>query len=129
MSKRNCYQLKVKLNVTKIPAYEREANIIAIYSLLMKDDLFKDDKGEAPQIISEIKKILENIDLDNEKEISESILKIKKKIKNAPYYSSNSNVHDLLYVFSCVTNLTYKTIRSALCTANETMKNILSSYD
>ncbi|WP_065231760.1 hypothetical protein [Legionella gratiana] len=129
MSKRTFCNLKLRLNVAKIPGYERDANIFAIYSLLSKEDFFKGAEGNVPQIITVIKNILEDIDLDSEREISESILMIKKEIENYHDHSSNSNVNDLLSAFSCPTNLTYKTIRSTVCVKNETMKNILSSYD
>ncbi|KTC89204.1 hypothetical protein [Legionella cincinnatiensis] len=112
MSKRDCYTLKLKLNVTKIPVDEREANIFAIYSLLSKEDLFKGAEGILPQVITKIKNIIENIDLDNEIEICESILKIKEEIKNHLNDASNSNLNDLLTAFNCTTNLTYKTILS-----------------
>lgn len=40
--------MKVKVNVLRIPANEREANIVAVYSILINKDLMGDMDGNPP---------------------------------------------------------------------------------
>ncbi|HEL8629202.1 TPA: hypothetical protein U0E97_003274, partial [Legionella pneumophila] len=46
--------MKVKVNVLRIPANEREANIVAVYSILINKDLMG-DMDHIPNVIWQIK--------------------------------------------------------------------------
>lgn len=129
MFKKICNQIKGILNVVKIPSEEREDNIIAVYRLLANQDVFIETGKGIPPIINDIKEIIGNIDIDDESEISASILEIRNKVKECHEHFLNPNVHDFLDVFRSETNLTYKAIRLALSTKNEAMEKILSSYN
>ncbi|HEN5509088.1 TPA: hypothetical protein U6300_002638, partial [Legionella pneumophila] len=74
--------MKVKVNVLRIPANEREANIVAVYSILINKDLMG-DMDHIPNVIWQIKSIIENINLDDDDDIARSICLIKEKIENS----------------------------------------------
>lgn len=48
--------MKVKVNVLRIPANEREANIVAVYSILINKDLMG-DMDHIPNVIWQIKEL------------------------------------------------------------------------
>ncbi|HGJ5226012.1 TPA: hypothetical protein ACJXEA_000030 [Legionella pneumophila subsp. fraseri] len=59
------HNMKVKVNVLRIPANEREANIVAVYAVLINKDLMG-NIDSIPNVIWQIKSIIENINLDDD---------------------------------------------------------------
>ncbi|HAU0141520.1 TPA: hypothetical protein JBE92_13555, partial [Legionella pneumophila] len=57
--------MKVKVNVLRIPANEREANIVAVYAILINKDLMG-NIDNIPNVIWQIKSMIENINLDDD---------------------------------------------------------------
>nr|WP_229309762.1 hypothetical protein [Legionella pneumophila] len=45
---------KVRISIMKIPANEREENILAVYTVLENDELLRNQGGSVPTIIKEI---------------------------------------------------------------------------
>ncbi|HAU1344334.1 TPA: hypothetical protein K0O60_003062, partial [Legionella pneumophila] len=64
--------MKVKVNVLRIPANEREANIVAVYAILINKDLMG-NIDNIPNVIWQIKSMIENINLDDDDDIARSI--------------------------------------------------------
>ncbi|HDV5710516.1 TPA: hypothetical protein RJD49_002225 [Legionella pneumophila] len=119
--------MKVKVNVLRIPANEREANIVAVYSILINKDLMG-DMDHIPNVIWQIKSIIENINLDDD-DIARSICLIKEKIENSNENYTNKNIMDFLNAFSKKSDLTFRQIRQELAQSNSEMKKILDTYD
>ncbi|WP_230317607.1 hypothetical protein, partial [Legionella pneumophila] len=119
--------MKVKVNVLRIPANEREANIVAVYSILINKDLMG-DMDHIPNVIWQIKSIIENINLDDD-DIARSICLIKEKIENSNENYTNKNIMDFLNAFSKKSDLTFRQIRQELAQSNSEMKKILDAYD
>ncbi|HBD7371134.1 TPA: hypothetical protein KKX38_002986, partial [Legionella pneumophila] len=61
--------MKVKVNVLRIPANEREANIVAVYAILINKDLMG-NIDNIPNVIWQIKSMIENINLDDDDDIA-----------------------------------------------------------
>lgn len=120
--------MKVKVNVLRIPANEREANIVAVYSILINKDLMG-DMDYIPNVIWQIKSIIENINLDDDDDIARSICLIKEKIENSNENYTNKNIMDFLNAFSKKSDLTFRQIRQELAQSNSEMKKILDAYD
>ncbi|HAT8702849.1 hypothetical protein [Legionella pneumophila] len=122
--------MKVKVNVLRIPANEREANIVAVYSILINKDLMG-DMDHIPNVIWQIKSIIENINLDDDDDddIARSICLIKEKIENSNENYTNKNIMDFLNAFSKKSDLTFRQIRQELAKSNSEMKKILDTYD
>ncbi|HAT6976813.1 TPA: hypothetical protein F8R96_11920 [Legionella pneumophila] len=120
--------MKVKVNVLRIPANEREANIVAVYAILINKDLMG-NIDHIPNIIWQIKSIIENINLDDDDDITMSICSIKEKIKNSNEKCTNKNIMDFLNAFSKNSDLTFRQIRHELAQCNSEMKKILDTYD
>ncbi|MFO9097682.1 hypothetical protein SC946_08290 [Legionella pneumophila serogroup 1] len=121
------HDMKVKVNVLRIPANEREANIVAVYSILINKDLMG-DMDHIPNVIWQIKSIIENINLDDD-DIARSICLIKEKIENSNENYTNKNIMDFLNAFSKKSDLTFRQIRQELAQSNSEMKKILDTYD
>ncbi|HCC3079006.1 TPA: hypothetical protein JD737_001026 [Legionella pneumophila] len=119
--------MKVKVNVLRIPANEREANIVAVYSILINKDLMG-DMDHIPNVIWQIKSIIENINLDDD-DIARSICLIKEMIENSNENYTNKNIMDFLNAFSKKSDLTFRQIRQELAKSNSEMKKILDTYD
>ncbi|HAT1776504.1 hypothetical protein D7217_14065 [Legionella pneumophila] len=120
--------MKVKVNVLRIPANERETNIVAVYSILINKDLMG-DMDHIPNVIWQIKSIIENINLDDDNDIARSICLIKEKIENSNKNYTNKNIIDFLNAFSKKSDLTFRQIRQELAQSNSEMKKILDTYD
>lgn len=120
--------IKVKVNVLRIPANEREANIVAVYAILINEQLIG-NIDNIPNIIWQIKSTIENINLDDADDIAKSICIIKEKIENSNENYTNKNILDIINAFHKKTNTTFKQIRNELAQSNAQMKNILDSYD
>lgn len=120
--------IKVSLNVLRIPANEREANIVAVYAAIINEKLIG-AMGNIPDIILQIRSVIENINLDDEDDIAESLCLIREKIENSNEDSTNEHVTNILRIFSKKGKLTFKQIREDLAQSNEEIKNTLSLYD
>ncbi|HCJ1080925.1 TPA: hypothetical protein NQN54_002650 [Legionella pneumophila] len=119
--------MKVKVNVLRIPANEREANIVAVYAILINKDLMG-NIDNIPNVIWQIKSMIENINLDDD-DIARSICLIKEKIENSNENYTNKNIMDFLNAFSKKSDLTFRQIRQELAQSNSEMKKILDTYD
>ncbi|HCX3283386.1 TPA: hypothetical protein OZM51_002766 [Legionella pneumophila] len=121
--------MKVKVNVLRIPANEREANIVAVYAILINKDLMG-NIDNIPNVIWQIKSMIENINLDDDDDdIARSICLIKEKIENSNENYTNKNIMDFLNAFSKKSDLTFRQIRQELAQSNSEMKKILDTYD
>lgn len=114
--------MKSQLNITKIPLGAREENVAAITTLL-NSHLFNDDKGHPPHIISEIKAVLKNIDLENPQEYVQELAIIKNLIESNKEEISNDTA-SVLKAFT--EHGTFQEIRSEL-SQNPLMKEIMDT--
>ncbi|HHL3491893.1 TPA: hypothetical protein ACQ53F_000698 [Legionella pneumophila] len=105
---------KVKINIIKIPANEREANILAVYKVLSDDNLMKNKDGSVPNIIKELCEIVGKLDPENEEEIAGAILEIKTKIAHGSEDNISDNARDVLNGFAKSSCCDFQKIRAAL---------------
>ncbi|HAT8179506.1 TPA: hypothetical protein JA361_08545 [Legionella pneumophila] len=120
--------MKVKVNVLRIPTNEREANIVAVYAVLINKELMG-NIDDIPNVIWQIKSIIENINLDDDDDIAKSICLIKEKIENSNENYANKNIMDFINAFRKKSDFTFRQIRHELAQSNPAMKNILDTYD
>ncbi|HBC0464177.1 TPA: hypothetical protein RG395_001800 [Legionella pneumophila] len=116
---------KVRINIIKIPANEREANILAVYKVLSDDNLMKNKDGSVPNIIKEICEIVGKLDPENEGEIASAILEIKTKIAHSEDNISD-NARDVLNGFAKSSSCDFQKIRAAL-SENLAMDEIMNN--
>ncbi|HHT9952022.1 TPA: hypothetical protein ACT9K3_001866 [Legionella pneumophila] len=119
---------KIRINVMKIPANEREANILAVYNVLNNDDLLKNKDGEVPNIIKEMRDIVGKLDPKNEEEIAGAILEIKSRIAHGSEDNINDNVRDVLNGFAKSSCCDFQKIRAAL-SDNPAMDEIMNKVN
>lgn len=119
---------KIRINVMKIPANEREANILAVYNVLNDDDLLKNKDGEVPDIIKEMRDIVGKLDPKNEEEIAGAILEIKSRIAHGSEDNINDNVRDVLNGFAKSSCCDFQKIRAAL-SDNPAMDEIMNKVN
>lgn len=93
-------EVKVRINIMRIPRNEREENILAVYSVLNNNDLIRNQDGSIPNIIKEIQDIVGKLDPSKEEEIANAILVIKGKIIHSGESGSTENVSDIINAFS-----------------------------
>lgn len=116
---------KVRINIIKIPANKREANILAVYKVLSDDNLMKNKDGSVPNIIKEICEIVVKLDPENEEEIAGAILEIKTKIAHSEDNISD-NARDVLNGFAKSSCCDFQKIRAAL-SENLAMDEIMNN--
>lgn len=108
------HKLRVQMSVVKIPANFREENISAVFSILNNDELVKTEDGSIPDIIKEMRTIVEDIDYTDEKDIAQSIIEIKDKIKKANGSNWSGNVQGIIDAFSSAECCDFQAIRARL---------------
>ncbi|KTD42251.1 hypothetical protein [Legionella parisiensis] len=115
-------ELKCHMNIIKIPANEREQNILAVLNLLNSPLL--NNKDNTPSVVVQnIKAIVVQIDHENTENISEKIKEIKALIKaHGKDREDNSYVRNILDVFENVTQDNFKKIRESLTLVPEFKK-------
>ncbi|WP_133140578.1 hypothetical protein [Legionella genomosp. 1] len=118
-------KLKVRSNIIKIPASEREENIFAVNAVLHDDDLMKGQDGKIPDIILEIRNIMEDLDCSDDKEIAAAIIHIKDRINNSKERNHSNNTQEIINVFSQPGHINFRVIRDAL-SKNESMEKIMA---
>lgn len=118
-------KLKVRSNIIKIPASEREENIFAVNAVLHDDDLMKGQDGKIPDIILEIRNIMEDIDCSDDKEIAAAIIQIKDRINNSKERNHSTNTQEIINVFSQPGHINFRVIRDGL-SKNEAMEKIMA---
>ncbi|PJE13583.1 hypothetical protein [Legionella sp.] len=116
--------IKNQLKITKIPPELREENLTAIIKLL-DSNLFKGESGDDPDIISEIKGILQDIHPENSQEYEQELTKIKKLIA-AKEDNFNEATASVLKAFTHYG--TFKDIRSEL-SENPLMQEIMDTEE
>ncbi|KTC92171.1 hypothetical protein [Legionella cincinnatiensis] len=121
-------KFKTQLHLLKVPANEREANIIAIYAVLINEQLIG-HIDNVPNIFLQIKSIIENINLNDGADIAKSLCLIKEKIEDSNENYTNKNIADIISAFSKKNNFTFRQIRNELAQSNAEIKSILNSYD
>ncbi|RAP37651.1 hypothetical protein B1207_04255 [Legionella quinlivanii] len=118
-------KLKVRSNIIKIPGSEREENIFAVNAVLHDDDLMKGQDGKIPDIILEIRNIMEDIDCSDDKEIAAAIIQIKDRINNSRERNHSTNTQEIINVLSQPGHINFRVIRDAL-SKNESMEKIMA---
>ncbi|KTD52022.1 ankyrin repeat protein [Legionella quinlivanii] len=118
-------KLKVRSNIIKIPASEREENIFAVNAVLHDDDLMKGQDGNIPAIILEIRNIMKDIDYSDDKKIAAAIIQIKDRINNSKERNHSTNTQEIINVFSQPGHINFRVIRDAL-SKNESMEKIMA---
>lgn len=119
-------ELKCHMNVIKIPANEREQNILAVLNVL-NSSLLNNKDNTTPVVVQNIKAIVEQIDPRDTEHISEKIKEIKALIKShAKDTEDNFYVRNILEAFESVTNDNFKKIRESLSLVPE-FKKILDA--
>ncbi|HAU1684749.1 TPA: hypothetical protein JBJ33_12095 [Legionella pneumophila] len=116
---------KVRISIMKIPANEREENILAVYTVLENDELLRNQGGSVPTIIKEIRDIVGKIDPSNEENIANAIIEIKRKIADNSDNNYNENAHDIINALNNPSCCDFRKIRAAL-TANSAMDEIMN---
>ncbi|HBC0463199.1 TPA: hypothetical protein I8Y81_000324 [Legionella pneumophila] len=116
---------KVRISIMKIPANEREENILAVYTVLKNDELLRNQGGSVPTIIKEIRDIVGKIDPSEEENIATAIIEIKRKIANNSDNNYNENAHDIIKALNNPSCCDFRKIRAAL-TANPAMDEIMN---
>ncbi|HAT8123721.1 TPA: hypothetical protein JA336_07030 [Legionella pneumophila] len=116
---------KVRISIMKIPANEREENILAVYTVLENDELLRNQGGSVPTIIKEIRDIVGKIDPSNEENIAHAIIEIKRKIADNSDNNYNENAHDIINALNNPSCCDFRKIRAAL-TANPAMDEIMN---
>ncbi|HAZ7574233.1 hypothetical protein OQJ02_11930 [Legionella sp. PATHC032] len=116
---------KVHISIIKIPANEREENILAVHTALRNDELLKNQDGSVPTIIKEIRDIVGKIDPSEEDNIATAIIEIKRKIADSSDNNYNENVHDIIKAFESPSCCDFRKIRAAL-TTNPAMDKIMN---
>ncbi|HBD7103428.1 TPA: hypothetical protein ACT96X_002902 [Legionella pneumophila] len=116
---------KVRISIMKIPANEREENILAVYTVLKNDELLRNQGGSVPTIIKEIRDIVGKIDPSEEENIATAIIEIKRKIANNSDNNYNENAHDIIKAFESPSCCDFRKIRAAL-TTNPAMDEIMN---
>ncbi|WP_192877255.1 hypothetical protein [Legionella pneumophila] len=116
---------KVRISIMKIPANEREENILAVYTVLENDELLRNQGGSVPTIIKEIRDIVGKIDPSNEENIANAIIEIKRKIADNSDNNYNENAHDIINALNNPSCCDFRKIRAAL-TANPAMDEIMN---
>lgn len=109
----------------KIPANEREENILAVHTVLRNDELLRNQDGSVPTIIKEIRDIVGKIDPSEEENIANAIIEIKRKIADNSDHNSNENARDVIKAFESPSCCDFRKIRAAL-TANPAMDEIMN---
>lgn len=117
---------KVRINIIKIPANEREANILAVYRVLSDDNLMKNKDGSVPNIIKEMREIVGKLDPENEEEIAGAILEIKTKIAHGSEDNISDNARNVLNGFAKSSCCDFQKIRAAL-SENLAMDEIMNN--
>lgn len=116
---------KVRISIMKIPANEREENILAVYTVLENDELLRNQGSSVPTIIKEIRDIVGKIDPSNEENIANAIIEIKRKIADNSDNNYNENAHDIINALNNPSCCDFRKIRAAL-TANSAMDEIMN---
>ncbi|HAU1320176.1 TPA: hypothetical protein F8R96_04385 [Legionella pneumophila] len=116
---------KVRISIMKIPANEREENILAVYTVLKNDELLRNQSGSVPTIIKEIRDIVGKIDPSDEENIANAIIEIKRKIADNSDNNYNENTHDIINALNNPSCCDFRKIRAAL-TANPAMDEIMN---
>ncbi|HDU8260129.1 hypothetical protein [Legionella pneumophila] len=116
---------KVRISIMKIPANEREENILAVYTVLKNVELLRNKGGSVPTIIKEIRDIVGKIDPSNEENIANAIIEIKRKIADNSDNNYNENAHDIVNALNKPSCCDFRKIRAAL-TANPAMDEIMN---
>lgn len=116
---------KVHISIMKIPANEREENILAVHTVLRNDELLRNQDGSVPTIIKEIRDIVGKIDPSEEENIANAIIEIKRKIADNSDHNSNENARDVIKAFESPSCCDFRKIRAAL-TANPAMDEIMN---
>ncbi|HAU1603530.1 TPA: hypothetical protein JBJ19_01460 [Legionella pneumophila] len=116
---------KVRISIMKIPANEREENILTVYTVLENDELLRNQGGSVPTIIKEIRDIVGKIDPSNEENIANAIIEIKRKIADNSDNNYNENAHDIINALNNPSCCDFRKIRAAL-TANSAMDEIMN---
>jgi hypothetical protein len=119
-------ELKCHMNIIKIPANEREENILAVLNVLNSSLLHNKD-NTPPVVVQNIKAIVEQIDPRDTEHISEKIKEIKALIKTHDKDTEdNFYVRNILDAFENVTNDNFRRIRESLSLVPE-FKKILDA--
>lgn len=108
---------KVHMNVMRISVNKRTENIHAIHNLLIAPEIF-DEEGAPPEIISKIADILESLEGDDEKAITEAIIKLKEEVEKDVSKYNNQNIISLINTLKSKANNDFDKIRETLA-ANE----------
>ncbi|CZG11325.1 Uncharacterised protein [Legionella pneumophila] len=116
---------KVHISIMKIPANEREENILAVHTVLRNDELLRNQDGSVPTIIKEIRDIVGKIDPSEEENIANAIIEIKRKIADHSDHNYNENARDVIKAFESPSCCDFRKIRAAL-TANPAMDEIMN---
>ncbi len=115
-------ELKCHMNVIKIPANEREQNILAVLNVL-NSSLLNNKDNTIPVVVQNIKAIVEQIDPSDTEHIYEKIKEIKALIKTHDKDTEdNSYVLNILDAFENVTNDNFRRIRESLSLVPEFKK-------
>ncbi|WP_454785369.1 hypothetical protein [Legionella sp. WA2024007413] len=119
-------ELKCHMNIIKIPANERDQNILAVLNVLNSPILNNKD-NTTPDVVQSIKAIVEQIDSHDIEHISEKIREIKGLIKaHDRDREDNFYVLNILDTFENATNDNFKKIRELLSLVPE-FKKILDA--
>ncbi|MCZ4795618.1 hypothetical protein [Legionella pneumophila] len=116
---------KVHISIMKIPANEREENILAVHTALRNDELLRNQDGSVPAIIKEIRDIVGKIDPSEEENIANAIIEIKRTIADNSDNNYNENAHDIIKAFENPSCCDFRKIRAAL-TTNHAIDEIMN---
>ncbi|HAT9100976.1 TPA: hypothetical protein JBB53_06160 [Legionella pneumophila subsp. pneumophila] len=116
---------KVHISIMKIPANEREENILAVHTALRNDELLRNQDGSVPGIIKEIRDIVGKIAPSEEENIAHAIIEIKRKIADNSDHNYNENARDVIKAFESPSCCDFRKIRAAL-TTNPAMDEIMN---
>ncbi|WP_115701894.1 hypothetical protein [Legionella sainthelensi] len=116
---------KTQINIMKIPANEREENILAVYIVLKNDELLKNQEGSVPELIKEIREIVGKLNPSKEGDIANAIIEIKRKIGESRESQYGENAQSLIEAFAKPSCCDFQKIRAALST-NPAMDEIMN---
>ncbi|HIG0326665.1 TPA: hypothetical protein ACX87D_000529 [Legionella pneumophila] len=119
-------KVKVRINIIKIPANEREENILAVYSALNNDELIRNKDGSIPNLIKEIRDIVGKLDPSKEEDIANAIIEIKSKIIQSRESNYTENARDIINAFAKPGCCDFHEIRANL-NSNPAINEIMSS--
>ncbi|KTD54350.1 ankyrin repeat protein [Legionella sainthelensi] len=116
---------KAQINIMRIPANEREENILAVYIVLKNDELLKNQEGSVPELVKEIREIVGKLNPSKEGDIANAIIEIKRKIGESRESQYSENAQSLIEAFAKPSCCDFQKIRAALST-NPAMDQIMN---